>query len=135
MTNKQTNINKKLKLHYFLLIAAVVVGTFISGPKISSMATGQWIISGAIISFISIFPLLFFIPTVLKPTVRGISWFGFFILAYMVWGVLKIFSPNGLIAGVLISTFIMTSFLYTVIWLRPFKKEFKKQKKEQEDEF
>ena len=68
------------------------------------------------------FPLLFFIPTVLKPSPRSVSWLGFFLLAYLVWAILKMFSPNGIWGGLLITTFNVTTFFYVVVWLRPFKK-------------
>jgi len=130
MTIKQTNINKQLKIHFALLMVSCFVSTYLSGPPVDSMPLTQWLVSGLVFSFIAVFPLLFFIPTVLSPNPRSVSWLGFFLLAYLVWGVMKIFSPNGVIGGLLICTFIFTTFFYTVIWLRPFKKESKRLKKE-----
>lgn len=129
MTTTSVNINRKLRLHFFLLIIACIVGTFLSGPGLSetTMPAGQWFASGLTMAFLAIFPLLFFIPTVLKPTPRSVSWLGFFLLAYLVWAILKIFSPNGVFGGLLISVFNISTFTYAVIWLRPFKKEAKKR--------
>jgi uncharacterized membrane protein len=129
MTSKTLNVNSKLKLHFFLLLAACVVGTFLSAPSMERMTLTQWISSGLVFSFLSMFPLLFFIPTVLKPTPRSVSWLGFFLLAYLVWAILKIFSPNGFLGGMVITAFNISTFFYVVMWLRPFKKEAKLRKK------
>jgi uncharacterized membrane protein len=131
MTDRQVNINKKLKLHFFLLMASCFIGTYLSGPPLSSMPTQQWIISGFVFGFLSAFPLFFFIPTVLKPTPRNVSWLGFFILAYLVWSILRIFSAQGFMGGLLITTFNITTFFYVVLWLRPFKKIAKNRKNNQ----
>lgn len=132
MTETSINVNKKLKLHFWLLLGSCVVGTFISGPSLSSMPLIQWVTSAIVFSFITMFPLLFFIPTVLKPSPRSMSWLGFFLLAYLVFAILKIFSPNGFIGGLLITTFNITTFFYVVLWLRPFKKAAKALKESEE---
>ncbi len=129
---KKININTQLRIHFSLLFISCFIATYISGPPMSSMPLTQWLVSGLAMSLFAIFPLLFFIPTVLKPNARSLSWFGFFLLAYLIWGIMKAFSPNGLIGGLLMCTFNLTTFFYTVVWLRPFKKQAKKQKKEQE---
>jgi uncharacterized membrane protein len=97
------------------------------------MTTAQWIASGFVMGFIASFPLLFFIPTVLNPAPRNISWLGFFLLAYLVWAIMKIFSSNGFFGGLLISTFNVTTFFYVVVWLRPFKKLSKLQQKSDDE--
>jgi uncharacterized membrane protein len=135
MTANQVQINKKIRLHFALLFVACIVATFLSGPSPSSMPLLQWLLSGLFLAAISILPLLFFIPTVRAPNARNLSWLGFFLLAYLVWGVVKTVSPQGLIGGLLICTFILTTFYYTVVWLRPLKKAAKeKQKMEQEQD-
>lgn len=131
MTTTNINVNKKLKLHFFLLLAACYVGTFLSAPELGGMGFTQWLISGFVIGFIASLPLLFFIPTVLKPTPRSVSWLGFFLLAYLVWAILKMFSANGIWGGLLITTFNVSTFFYVVIWLRPFKKIAKQKKAEE----
>jgi uncharacterized membrane protein len=128
MTKTSFSINKKLKIHFFLLLASCFIGTFLSGPSLSSMPMQQWIVSGFVFGFLSAFPLLFFIPTVLKPTPRSASWLGFFLLAYLVWAILRIFSAQGFMGGLLISTFNISTFFYLVLWLRPFKKIAKAKK-------
>lgn len=129
MSNSQLNLNKQIRLHFFLLMAAAVIGTFLSGPSINSMPRVQWLVSGLLFGFMAVLPLLFFIPTVLRPTVRSLSWMGFMLLAYLVWGIVKTFSPGGLIGGLLICTFNITTFFYIILWLRPFKKQAKARKK------
>ncbi|TCS42644.1 DUF2069 domain-containing protein [Reinekea marinisedimentorum] len=129
MSNAQLNLNKQIRLHFFLLMAAAIAGTFLSGPSINSMPTLQWVVSGLLFGFMAVLPLLFFIPTVLKPTVRSLSWMGFMLLAYLVWGIVKTFTPGGLIGGLLICTFNITTFFYIILWLRPFKKQAKARKK------
>lgn len=129
MSNSQLNLNKQIRLHFFLLMAAAVIGTFLSGPSINSMPRVQWLVSGLLFGFMAVLPLLFFIPTVLRPTVRSLSWMGFMLLAYLVWGIVKTFSPGGLIGGLLICTFNITTFFYIILWLRPFKKQAKAKKK------
>lgn len=131
MTTGKTNINTKLKRHFFLLMAACVIGTLLSGPNPgeTDLTLGLWVASGLTLSLISILPLLFFIPTVLNPNPRSVSWLGFFLLAYLVWAILKMFSPSGLLGGLLISVFNLTTFTYAVIWLRPYKKQAKARQK------
>lgn len=130
MSNVSISVNKKLKLHFFLLLASCFVGTYLSAPAMSTMPAAQWWLTGFIFGFIASFPLLFFIPTVLKPSARSVSWLGFFLLAYLVWAILKMFSPNGIWGGLLISTFNVSTFFYVVLWLRPFKKMAKQKQKE-----
>ena len=133
MTTKQVQINKQIKLHFALLFVSCILATYLSGPSLSSMPLLQWLLTGLFFAGISVLPLLFFIPTVMAPNARNLSWLGFFLLAYLVWGVVKSFSPNGLIGGLLICTFILTTFFYTVIWLRPLKKAAKAKQKLQQD--
>ncbi|WP_196157781.1 DUF2069 domain-containing protein [Reinekea sp. G2M2-21] len=130
MYEQQINVNRKLRLHFFLLLAACVAGTFLSGPNFGSMAFSKWLVSGLVFSFIAMFPLLFFIPTVINPTPRSISWLGFFLLAYLVWSIIRIFSSNGVLGGLLITFFNVSTFIYAVIWLRPFKKQAKARAKQ-----
>lgn len=133
MTKTSINVNKKLKLHFWLLLGSCVIGTFLSGPSLSSMPLSQWVISAIVFSFLTLFPLLFFIPTVLRPTVRSVSWLGFFLLAYLVFAILKMLTPNSFIGGAMITTFNLTTFFYVVLWLRPFKKAAKALKKSKEN--
>jgi uncharacterized membrane protein len=129
MNTTQVNINKQIRLHFSLLMAAVVIGTCLSGPSITSMPITQWLVSGLIFGFLAVLPLLFFIPTILKPTVRSLSWMSFMLLAYLVWAIVKTCSPGGLIGGLLICTFNITTFFYIILWLRPFKKQAKAKQK------
>lgn len=132
MTNTQINLNKKLKLNFFLLLGACIAAAFIAGPDINSMPFGQWIASCLFIGLFALFPLLFFIPSVLKPNPRNISWLGFFLLAYLVVVIWVMFLPGAFLAGFLVLVFSITTFFYVVMWLRPFKQEAKKRKKEQD---
>ena len=121
MTKQTVNINKKMRLHFFLLIAAGLLAPFISGPSLNSLAPANAIATRLSVGIISVLPLIAFIPTVLKPTPRSVSWLGFFLLAYMVWSILRLFSASWL-GGLFIFAFNLTCFIYVVIWLRPFKK-------------
>ena len=128
MPEQKINVNKKLQLHFFLLTAAGLAAPLISGPELANLATANAIATRISIGILNVFPLLFFIPTVMKPTPRSISWLGFFLLAYMVWSILRLFSPTGWIGGLIITTFNLSTFFYTVLWLRPFKKLAKQKK-------
>lgn len=132
MSEKQINLNKQLALQFWLLIAATIAATFLSGPPLGSMPLSQWIATGLALALISIVPLLCFIPVVIKPTVRGVSWLGFMLLAYLVWSIMKTFTPGGLLGGLLMCTFNITTFLYTILWLRPYKKAAKAQKQKEQ---
>lgn len=124
---EKININKKLKLHFFLLLAACLLAPFISGPDLANIAMANAIATRLSVGIISVLPLLFFVPTVLKPTPRSTSWLGFFLLAYLVWAILRLLSPSWL-GGLIITTFTLSTFFYTVVWLRPFKKIAKQKK-------
>jgi uncharacterized membrane protein len=129
MTDHTISVNKKLKLHFFLLIAAIIIGTLVNGPSLSSMSLGKWIASGLSIALIACVPLFFFMPTILKPTAGGLSWYGFLLLAYVLWSVVALLSPSGLIGGILILGFSLSNFVYVILWLRPFKKAYKAKQK------
>ena len=122
MTPQQININTKLRVHFFLLLAACIIAAFLTRLPIGNIAVSRWLSYTLFSAFIPIFPLLFSIPTVLKPTVRSISWFGFFLLAYLIWAIVKTLSTNGFLGGILITAFNLSTFFYVVVWLRPFKK-------------
>ena len=131
MKQKHVNINTRLKWHFFLLMAACILGTFLSGPTPTGtdLTVPEWFGTGLMMSFLTILPLLFFIPTVLKPTPGSVSWLSFFLLAYLVFAILKMFSPGGFFGGTLMTLFNLTTFFYAVAWLRPFKKAAKEKQK------
>ncbi len=129
MTKQKMNINSKLKIHFFLLLAACIIAAFLTRLPIGDIPLSRWLSYTLFSAFIAIFPLLFFIPTILKPTAASISWLGFFLLAYLVWAIIKTLSSNGLIGGLLITTFNLSTFFYVVVWLRPLKKIAKAQQK------
>ena len=127
MTKRQINVNAKLRIHFFLLLAVGLASSFLSAPPVGQSGFAQWAVSALAFGFFTIFPLLFFIPTVLKPTARSLSWFGFFLLAYLVWAIVKMLSSNGFLAGLLLTVFNLSTFFYVVMWLRPLKKIAKAQ--------
>ncbi|EAR09051.1 DUF2069 domain-containing protein [Reinekea blandensis] len=131
MKQKRVNINTRLKWHFFLLIMACILGTFLSGPSPAGtdLSLPEWFGTGLMMSLITVLPLMFFIPTVLKPTPGSVSWLSFFLLAYLVFAILKIFSPGGFFGGTLMTLFNLTAFFYAVAWLRPFKKAAKEKQK------
>ena len=129
MTDHTISINKKLKLHFFLLLVAIIIGILISGPSLDSMSFGKWLASGLSIAIITCVPLLFFIPTILRPSASGLSWYGFLLLAYILGAIVKLLGPSGFIGGVLILGFSLTNFVYIILWLMPFKKAAKAKQK------
>ncbi|MBU2865163.1 DUF2069 domain-containing protein [Reinekea forsetii] len=131
MTDHTISINKKIRLHYILLVIAVIVGVLVSGPALDSMPLGKWFASGIIIAIITCLPLLIFIPTIISPSSTGLSWYGFLLLAYILGGLIKLLGPSGLIGGLLIVGFSLTNFMYVIMWLRPFKKAAKAKEKQQ----
>jgi uncharacterized membrane protein len=133
MSDHTISINKKLKLHFVLLIIAVIAGVLVSGPALETMPLGKWLASGLIIAIITCLPLLFFIPAIIKPTATGLSWYGFLLLAYILGGLIKLLGPSGFIGGLLIVSFSLTNFLYVILWLKPFKKAAKAKQKNQKE--
>ena len=131
MIDHTISVNRKLKLHFFLLLFAIVIGVLVSGPSLETMSLGMWVASGLSIAVITCIPLLFFIPTILRPTANGLSWYGFLLLAYILGAIIKLLGPSGFIGGLLILSFSLTNFVYVIMWLMPLKKEAKaKQKSE-----
>lgn len=135
MTEKRISLNKQLKIHYLLLLLAVVVATLTSGPALSSssVSTIEWFVSGLIIALVTCIPLLLFFPSIFRPNATGLSWYGFMLLAYVIWGVLKLLSPTGMLGGILVLAFTFSNFIYVVAWLRPLKKAAKLKKKAEEN--
>lgn len=133
MTDHTISVNKKLKLHFLLLLIAIMIGVLVSGPSLDSMSFGMWIASGLSIAIITCVPLLFFIPTILRPTTSGLSWYGFLLLAYILGGIIKLLGPSGFIGGLLILSFSLTNFAYVIMWLMPFKKAAKAKQKTEEN--
>ena len=115
-------VNAKLRLSYWLMLLSVLGGAFFYGPAFDSMPVGQWIASCLVIGFFISLPLLMFILTAHRPTPGGVSWMSFLLLGYLVFGIVLIFSPSGLLAGLLLTGTTLSTFFYAVVWLRPFKK-------------
>jgi len=129
-TSPQTvRVNAKLRLNYWLMLLAILGGAFLYGPDFGSMPIGQWVASCLVIGFFISLPLLMFILTAHRPTPGGVSWMSFLLLGYLVFGIVLIFSPSGLLAGLLLTGTTLSTFFYAVVWLRPFKKAAKANKK------
>lgn len=135
MTEKRISINKQLRIHYLLLLLAIVAATLMSGPALSetSVSAIEWFVSGLVIALVTCIPLLFFYPSIFKPNVTGLSWYGFMLLAYVIWAILKLLSPTGVLGGILVLAFTLSNFIYVIAWLRPLKKAAKKKQKANEN--
>lgn len=126
---QKVNINAKVRLNYFLMLIAILAGAFFYGPRLDSMPMGQWIASCLVVGGFVALPLLLFIVAAIRPTPGGISWMSFLLLGYLVYGIVLIFSPRGLIAGLMLTGTSLSTFIYAIIWLRPYKKAAKARKK------
>lgn len=126
---QKVNVNAKLRLNYFLMLFFILAGAFFYGPRLDSMPMGQWIASCLVVGGFVALPLLLFIVAAIRPTPGGISWMSFLLLGYLVYGIVLIFSPRGLIAGLMLTGTSLSTFLYAIIWLRPYKKAAKARKK------
>ncbi|GGX51017.1 DUF2069 domain-containing protein [Saccharospirillum salsuginis] len=122
-------VNAKLRLSYWLMLLSILGGAFLYGPDFGTMPIGQWVASCLVIGFFISLPLLMFILTAHRPTPGGVSWMSFLLLGYLVFGIVLIFSPNGLLAGLLLTGTTLSTFFYAVVWLRPFKKAAKASNK------
>lgn len=125
---QKVNVNAKLRLNYFLMLLSILAGAFFYGPRLDSMPMGQWIASCLVVGGFVALPLLLFIVAAIRPTPGGISWMSFLLLGYLVYGIVLIFSPRGLIAGLMLTGTSLSTFLYAIIWLRPYKKAAKARK-------
>lgn len=122
------HLNRKLRLSYWLMMLSIFAGPFFYGPAFHSMPIGQWIASCLVIGFFFSLPLWMFILSAHRPTPGRVSWFSFLLLGYLVFGIVLIFKPKGLFAGLLLTTTTLATFMYAVLWLRPFKKAAKAKK-------
>lgn len=128
-TNRRSvHVNAKLRLSYWLMLLSILGGAFLYGPAFDSMPFGQWVASCLVIGFFISLPLLMFILTAHRPTPGGVSWMSFLLLGYLVYGIVLIFSPSGLVAGLMLTGTTLSTFFYAVVWLRPFKKAAKARK-------
>lgn len=134
MTNSKypaINVNRRLRLSYLLMLVAIFVGAFLYGPAFSSMPAGQWVASCFVVGFFVSLPLLMFILIAFRPSAGGVSWMSFLLLGYLIYGIILIFSPRGLLAGLMLTGTTLSTFIYAVAWLRPLKKAAKARKKEE----
>ncbi|MEX0623847.1 DUF2069 domain-containing protein [Saccharospirillum sp.] len=123
------NINRRLRTSYWLMLAAIYAGAFLYGPAYSSMPVGQWIASCLVVGFFVSLPLLIVIMVVIRPTAGGVSWMSFLLLGYLIYGIVLIFSPRGLLAGLMLTGTTLSTFIYAIAWLRPLKKAAKARAK------
>lgn len=121
-TKTAVNVNRKLRLSYGLMVLSVLVGAFLYGPDFNAMPFGQWVASCLVIGFFISLPLLMFILTAIRPTPGGVSWMSFLLLGYLIYGIVLTFSPQALMAGLMLTGTTLSTFFYAVVWLRPFKK-------------
>lgn len=116
------NLNRRLRSSYGFMLASIYAGAFLYGPAFGSMPMGEWIASCLVIGFFVSLPLLLVIMVVFRPTAGGVSWMSFLLLGYLVYGIVLIFSPRGLLAGLMLTGATLGTFIYAVAWLRPLKK-------------
>lgn len=123
------NINRRLRASYWLMLASIYTGAFLYGPAFGSMPVGEWIASCLVVGFFVSLPLLIVIMVVLRPTAGGVSWMSFLLLGYLIYGIVLIFSPRGLLAGLMLTGTTLSTFIYAIVWLRPLKKAAKARAK------
>lgn len=123
------NLNRRLRSSYWLMLASLYAGAFLYGPPFGSMPVGEWIASCLVIGFFASLPLLLVIMVVLRPTAGGVSWMSFLLLGYLIYGIVLIFSPRGLLAGLMLTGTTLSTFIYAIVWLRPLKKAAKARAK------
>ncbi|HET8902737.1 MAG TPA: DUF2069 domain-containing protein [Saccharospirillum sp.] len=123
------NINRRLRASYWLMLASIYTGAFLYGPTFGSMPVGEWIASCLVVGFFVSLPLLIVIMVVLRPTAGGVSWMSFLLLGYLIYGIVLIFSPRGLLAGLMLTGTTLSTFIYAIVWLRPLKKAAKARAK------
>lgn len=126
------NINRRLRASYWLMLASIYTGAFLYGPAFGSMPVGEWIASCLVVGFFVSLPLLIVIMVVLRPTAAGVSWMSFLLLGYLIYGIVLIFSPRGLLAGLMLTGTTLSTFIYAIVWLRPLKKAAKARAKTQQ---
>lgn len=123
------SVNRKLRVHYSLLVVALMGGAFLYGPPVSSMPLGQWVLSCLVVGFFTALPLLGFVVAAFRPTPGRVSWLSFMLLGYLVFGIVLAFSQRGLLPGLAICATTLSTFSYSILWLRPFKKAAKARQK------
>lgn len=128
-TSQTVNLNRRLRTSYWLMMLSIYAGAFLYGPRFGSMAAGEWLASCLVVGFFVSLPLLAMILFVLRPTPSGVSWMSFLLLGYLIYSIVLMFSPRGLLGGLLLSGTTLTTFINAVAWLRPFKKAAKARAK------
>lgn len=123
------NVNRKLRVHYWLMLLSILAGAFLYGPRLSNMPFGQWVASCLVVGVFVALPLLMFVVTTARPTPSGVSWMSFLLLGYLVYGIVLAFSPRGLVAGLMLTATSLSTFVYAILWLRPHKKAARARKK------
>lgn len=125
------NLNSQIKLAYWLMMLALYGGSFVYGPDYGSMPQGEWIASCLVLAMAFSIPLLGFILAAHKPQPGSVSWLSFMVLAYLIFGIVLIFSPGNLIAGLALTATCLNAYVQIIVWLRPFKKAAKAKKAKQ----
>lgn len=122
------NLNRQIKLAYWLLMIALYAGAFLYGPDYGSMPLGEWIASCFVVGLFSSIPLFGFVAVAHKPQPGSVSWLSFLILAYLMFGIVLVFKPGDWIAGLAIVGTTLNAYVQIIVWLRPFKKAAKTKK-------
>jgi uncharacterized membrane protein len=110
-------------------LLALFVGAFLYGPAASAMPAGEWVLSCLFVGLLTALPLLGLTHAVIRPTPRRVSWLSFLLLGYLIFGIVLAFSARGLVAGVLITLTTLSTFVYCIRWLRPYKKAVRARQK------
>lgn len=123
------NVNRSLTIAYWMMMIAIYAGAFLYGPDYGSMPLGEWIASCLVVGLFISIPLFGFVVAAHRPQPGSVSWLSFLILAYLVYGIVLLFAPGGLIAGLALSATSLNAFVQAIVWLRPFKKAAKAKAK------
>lgn len=126
------NLNRQLTLAYWLVMLALYAGAFLYGPAYGSMPQGEWIASCLVLGLFSSIPLFGFVAVAHKPQPGSVSWLSFLILGYLIFGIVLLFKPGDLVAGLAITGTTLNAYVQIIVWLRPFKKAAKEQKAKEE---
>lgn len=122
------NLNRQLKIAFWLMMAAIYGGAFAYGPDYGSMPQGEWIASCLVIGLFVSIPLFCFVAVAHKPQPGSVSWLSFMVLGYLIVGIVLTFSPGGLVGGLALTGTSLNAYVQVIVWLRPFKKAAKAKK-------
>ncbi|TXR53604.1 DUF2069 domain-containing protein [Reinekea thalattae] len=122
MNKAQVNLNKKIKLHFWLFLLSTMASVFVAGPSLINTEFVHWLATGFAWAVISTLPLLAFLPAIIRPSTSSLTWLSYLLLGYLVWAIIKVFTPAQAAVGIVMVTFNLTTFTYILLWVQTAKK-------------